>query len=353
MGSISIPFLTPARAVIMMMDDGVCVQKVSGGAATYIGTILWRTATFEEKLAEMILLTRASSVIILNDAVEQHYRKEKITIPTAFDKANIIKRRLNVAFPNYPMRAAVELKEATKASKALADKDATKGNVYLFAASPSTETFSRIVRAIGQTECTISGYGLLPIESAGMAKILSAKLAQRWGGTSGAAWTLLVSHHHGGGLRQIVVRGNELALTRVTPVSEPKVGQADVWAAEVSQEIQATFSYLSRFGYVPEDGLNVIVIGDKSYADVLDGMITVPCNFEALSPSEAAGFLGVKIGGEGNEHYSEGLHAAWAGKKVSLELPLSSKELSAISGPRRAAAVVIGILLLGAWWGAL
>jgi hypothetical protein len=346
MGSISIPFLSPSRAVIMMMDDGVCVHKVAGGQATFIGGILWRNTELEEKLADMIRQTGSNSVLILNDAVEQHYRKEKIVIPTAFDKANIIKRRLSVAFPNYPMRAAVELKEATAIAKAQADKSAEKGNVYLFAAAPSTESFSRVIRSIARTDCSIQGYALLPIESAGMVKALSQKLAGRWGGTSGAAWSVLIGQHRGGGLRQIVVRGNELALTRVTPIEEPKEGLAEVWAADVSQELQATLSYLSRFGYVPEDGLNIIVLGEPQGTELLEGMVSVPCNFESLTPAEAAHQLGLKFNKDDGSHFADGLHSAWAGKKMSLALSLSSREISDVAGPRRAAAaIMLGLCL--------
>ena len=345
-------FLLPSRAVVILTDDGVCVHKISGSKSEYIDTIPWRVQDFEDRLSDLISGTGAASVLILNDAVEQHYRKEKIVVLTSFDKVNIIKRRLNVAFPNYPMRAAIELKEATALAKeraqASGEKDKKKdgGSIYLFAASPSTETFSRVIRSIAKTDCGLSGYGLLPIESADMLKALSSKLAKRWQGMTASAWTILVGQHKGGGLRQIVVRGNELALTRVTPVDEPQDGQEDVWAADVSSELQATLSYLSRFGYVPEDGLNIIVLGDKKYADVLDGMINVPSNFAALSPYEAGELLGVKLSPDGGAHFSDGLHAGWVAKKLSLTLPLSSKEIMDIAGPRKMASVAMIILTL-------
>lgn len=345
-------FLLPSRAVVILTDDGVCVHKISGTKSEYIDTIPWRVQDFEDRLSDLISGTGAASVLILNDAVEQHYRKEKIVVLTSFDKVNIIKRRLNVAFPNYPMRAAIELKEATALAKeraqASGEKDKKKdgGSIYLFAASPSTETFSRVIRSIAKTDCGLSGYGLLPIESADMLKALSSKLAKRWQGMTASAWTILVGQHKGGGLRQIVVRGNELALTRVTPVDEPQDGQEDVWAADVSSELQATLSYLSRFGYVPEDGLNIIVLGDKKYADVLDGMINVPSNFAALSPYEAGELLGVKLSPDGGAHFSDGLHAGWVAKKLSLTLPLSSKEIMDIAGPRKMASVAMIILTL-------
>ena len=346
MGSFSLPFLSLSRAAILMMDDGVCVHKVSGSSVSFVGSILWRNSDFELKLAELINQSGAGSVVILNDAVEQHYRKEKIVIPTSFDKANIIKRRLNVAFPNYPMRAAMALKEATALSKAQADKNVEPGNVYLFAAAPSTESFSRVVRAIGQTDCSIQGYGLLPVESCGMVKEISQKLADRWGGASGATWSVLIGQHRGGGLRQIVVRGTELALTRVTPVDEPS-GGGDVWATDVFEELQATLGYLSRFGYSPEDGLNIIVIGDKQHTSVLEDRVTVPCNFEALTPNEAAKLLKIKIAKGEGDHFADCLHAVWASKKTSLALPLSSKEIADVAGPRRAATAIMLVLSIG------
>lgn len=341
-----IPFFPPSRAVIIMMDEGVCVHRVSNGGSTYIDSVPWRLNNFEIRLTEILNDAKVASVLILNDAVEQHYRKERILIPTSFDKANIIKRRLNVAFPSYPMRAAVELKEQSKLGVSKKDdKEADKSKSYLFAASPSTETFSRLVRSIRQTDYNFFGYGLLPIESAGMLKVLAQKLAEKRKAPAKAEWTILVGQHRGGGLRQIVVRNSELALTRVTPVEEPKQGFSDAWAKDVSRELQATLSYLSRFGYSPDDGLNIIVIGNKEFADLLDGMISVPSNFESLTPQEAARLLGVKLGHADGDHFSDGLHAAWSGKKLTLDLPLSSKEISDISGPRKVASVMMILLI--------
>jgi hypothetical protein len=340
-----IPFFPPSRAVIMMMDEGVCVHRVAGGSATYLDSVSWRTPDFEVRLTAILNEAKVTSVLILNDAVEQHYRKERIAIPTSFDKANIIKRRLNVAFPSYPMRAAIELKEqpGVAASKK-DDKEVDKSKPYLFAASPSTETFSRLIRSISATDYNLFGYGLLPIESAGMLKVLAQKLAEKRKAPTKAEWTILVGQHRGGGLRQIVVRNSELALTRVTPVEEPKPGFSDVWAKDVSRELQATLSYLSRFGYSPDDGLNIIIIGSKEFADVLDGMISVPSNFESLSTFEAGKLLGIKLHFADGDHFSDGLHAAWSGKKLTLDLPLSAKEITDISGPRKVASVAMILL---------
>jgi len=346
-----LPFFPPSRAVIMMKDDGVSVHKVAQGKSTFVDSVPWKTQNFEDRLILILENAHVASVLILNDAVEQHYRKEKIIIRTFFDKANIIKRRLNVAFPSYPMRAAIPLKDSSKDGQTKEKKEGDGGQPYLFAAAPSTETFSRIVRSIRKTDCNFFGYGLLPIESSGMVKALSEKVFSKKKGIPKALWTILVGQHRGGGLRQIVIKSDELALTRVTPVDEPKPDLADVWATDVSNEVQATLSYLSRFGYSPEDGLNIIILGDKTYADLLDGAINVPCNFEALSPHQAASLLGISVAQdmthEGNEHFSDDLHTAWAGKKLSLTLPLISREISDISGPRKLASIFMVVLSLG------
>jgi hypothetical protein len=339
-----IPFFPPSRAVIMMIDEGVLLHKVSNGSSKYIDLIPWREPNFEAKLTDVLNEAGVASVLILNDAVEQHYRKERIVIPTAFDKANIIKRRLNVAFPSYPMRAALPLKDSNTSNESKDSKDVDKSKPYLFAASPSTETFSRIVRSIRQTDYNFFGYGLLPIESASMVKNINQKLSQKNKKSYKAEWTILVGQHRGGGLRQIVVRSNELALTRVTPIEPPQTDREDIWANDVSKEIQATLSYLSRFGYSPDDGLNVIILGSRKYVEILSGLITVPCNFESLTPYEMGSMLGVKLDQENDDHYSDSLQAGWSGKKIVLEMPLSSKEILDVSNPRKIASGVMVLI---------
>ncbi len=333
------------KAVLLMTDDGVSVHLVKGGVVTYIGSEPWRGESFEARLSGLLQQVAGASVTVLNDAVEQHYRKEKVVVVTMLDKKNMVQRRLNVAFPNYSMRAAIALKG--EPAPANAKTGAPKGDSYLFAAVPSTESYSRLMKALGSAELGLSGYGLLPVESVLMVKALAAKLAQRWGGTSGAAWSILIGQHHGGGLRQIVIKNGELALTRVTPIEEPNPSATEVWAGDVSQELQATLSYLSRFGYSPEDGINIMVVGEPSYTAPLEDLITVPCNFEAISASEAGKLLGVKLRNtNGDDHYADGLHAGWSASKLSLTLPLTSREMQAIANPYKTEVIFLMILNL-------
>jgi len=337
------------------MDDGVGVYRLTGSLVEFLDSLQWREPGFEEKLSDILTRSGASSVVILNDAVEQHYRKEKVPVITMFDRANIVQRRLNVAFPNFSMRAAKVLKSGLKTSIGSAaptggggkEKEAVKGDLYLFAAVPSTDGFGRIMMALSHVDIRIVGLGLLPIESTSLVDTLVKKLSQKNFGVGGARWSILLSQHRGGGLRQVVVKDGDLALTRVTPVVEPDPGSPGAWAADVSQELQATLSYLSRFGYTPEDGLDIMIVGDKTYTEALEGMIYAPCHFTALSLEEASGFLGLKLGADAAPHFSELLHAGWAGKKFSLDLSISSREISAIKEPRVAAQIIMFACALG------
>lgn len=346
--SLSNPF--SSRAVLFLTDDGVTLHQVKGKTVSFVGSETWKGEGFDSRIEQLLYPVRGTSVTILNDAVEQHYRKEKVVVVTLLDKKNMVQRRLNVSFPNYPMRAAMALK--AEVDKAAPKQEGPRGEPYLFAAVPSTESYSRLVRGLSQSEVGVSGYGLLPVESVQMVKTLSGKLAQRWGGTSGATWSILIGQHHGGGLRQIVIRGGELALTRVTPVDEPNPEAVEIWAGDVSQELQATLSYLSRFGYSPEDGINIMVVGNPQYTALLEDLINVPCNFEALSPLEAGRLLNISLRDpQGASHYADGLHAGWVAKKVGLTLPLVSRELQAIARPRKTAtAIMLGlnVILAGA-----
>lgn len=115
----------------------------------------------------------------------------------------------------------------------------------------------------------------------------------------------------------------------------------------MSHEFQATLSYLSRFGYSPQDGLNVIVIAGDSLASSLEEMISVPCDYTALTVSEAAKLLGMRTSPADGDHFSDALHVAWSAQKFQLTLPLVSRELQKVSKPRKIASSAMLLLSLG------
>ncbi|MCD8493855.1 MAG: hypothetical protein LRY39_00180 [Alphaproteobacteria bacterium] len=335
--TLSVSLFAPSRTVLMIADEGLYIYTSGSRGVRLIDIVPWEQNGFESRVSDILVKDCGSKpVMILNDMVEQYYRKERVPKVGMMDKANVVKRKLQVAFPNYPARAALELKEKVKPSAS-----AKSGSIYIFAAVPGTESYTKTLAAVTRSLCSIAGFGLLPIESSDLVKTVSASLTPR--GRKKAVWAMMLGQHKNGGLRQIVTKNGELALTRMTPVMDSD-SDPNLWAREVYQEFKATMSYLTRFGFSPEDGLDVITIATQQAGEILADMIDVECNFHALSVQQVARHAGVSIGSQDSGRYADPLHVAWAGRKSRLILPMKTPEIEAVSGPRQMA--MVGTLVL-------
>ncbi len=336
----SLSILTPSRTILMISDDALFIYSISSKGVKLVEAVPWSADNFEDNVALIISKDCGGKpVLIINDMVEQHYRKEKIPRVSMMDKQNVVKRKLNVAFPNYPVRAALPLKEkVAKTDKSMA------GSIYIFAAVPASDAFKKTMEAATRSMAPIAGFSLLPIEASDMIKKLADKLSSK--NEKKATWTVFIGQHQGGGLRQIVIKNGELALTRMTPIVETD-DDPSLWANEVYQEFQATMSYLSRFGLDSSDGLNVILISDSSTGDIVSELIDVPCNFHALASDEAGRILKLPLGIQNSPHLADGLHVAWIGRKSKFILPMKAKQIDNVSQPRQIAAMASVLLLLG------
>lgn len=326
----------------MIADEGLYIYSASSRATKLVEIVPWDQPSFVEKVSEILVKDCGSKpIMILNDMVEQHYRKERVPKVGMMDKANVVKRKLRAAFPNYPVRAALELKEKLKATSA----SSKPGSVYIFAAVPSADGYTKTLAAATKSLCSIAGFGLLPVESSDLVSTVSASLTPR--GKKKAVWAMMLGQHKNGGLRQIVTKNGELALTRMTPVSDNDTDPQE-WAREVYQEFKATMSYLTRFGFAPEDGLDVIAISNPQAGEALGDMIDVTCNFHPLPVREAAKHAGISIGAQDDQRFADPLHIAWAGRKSGLILPMKAPEIEEVSNPRKMAMVATFLLFAGA-----
>lgn len=336
----SVSFLTPSRTILMISDDALFIYSIGSKGVKMVEAVPWSADNFDENVADIITKECGGKpVLIMNDMVEQHYRKEKVPKVSALDKQNVINRKLNAAFPSYPVRAALPLKE-----KIAKTEKTTAGSVYIFAAVPASEAFQKTMSAATKSLVPIVGFALLPIEASDMVKKLADKLVRKT--DKKAQWTVFMGQHQGGGLRQIVIKDGELALTRMTPIVELSDNPAE-WANEVHQEFQATMSYLTRFGFDSSDGLNVILVSDTGTGDIVSELIDVPCNFFSLTAEDLAKTLKINTGSLESSHLSDVLHVAWTGKKSKFILPMKAKQIDTVSKPRQIAALAIVLLSLG------
>lgn len=308
-------------------------------------SISWEVPNFEDQLADILAdKSVGRAVTVLFDGNDQTYRKED-NIPklSPIDRPRYVKRKLELAFPAYPIRASLEIKPPKK-KFGRASAAAKVAPSYLFVALPETEQVDRVSSAMTDAGVAIGGFGLLPVESSGLVSELAEKVFAGKGRKS--RWALLVGQHETGGLRQVVVKDGNLALTRLTPTSDAGPSGPG-WVEDAVREFKATTNYISRFGYSPEDGLDVIIIcGDIEKQFFKPSEIGVP-HFQCLNLNEAMRHIGVKASGNEKNNYADALHAAWISKNGRLKLPVRVPSLHRVMAPRLAAGIGSIVLALG------
>lgn len=339
-------FLSAGRIALLVTEDDLHIYASRGGRCRLAGIVPWEAEAFVADVSRILRKDLGSKpVLILTDTVDQHYRKEKLAVAAigVMDRAAVIQRKLGLAFPEYPYRAYLHLKEKQrKKSKE------QKTDIYLFAAVPPSEALLKVVEAVRKSWAAVIGFGLLPVESAGLLNGLSKKLQAKK--SDRPKWAVLIGQHRSGGLRQIVTKNGDLALTRLTPL---KSGFQDpgAWAEEVRQQYDATISYLARFGYVPEDGIHVIAVTGAQTGDALRGAIGDAALYSSLTSVEAARIMNLPSLDRDDIHYADALHASWALNKRRFDLPLRMPALDALAKIRRGASfAMIALCLTGAFF---
>lgn len=327
----NLSFLTPNRTVLLITDDGLYIYSVNATEVVMVEFLDWETNNFENHVADLIKRECGGKpVLLLNDMTDQHFKGgQRLPKVGPLDRASVLKRRLAVAFPNYAIRGALQTKTSKK-------KKDPKGPSYLFTAIPMSDPVTKTLSAVKNSLANISGFCLLPVESTDMVAQISKKLVAK--NAEPAKWSVFIGQHKNGSLRQVITRDGQLAMTRMTPISDISKG-VEQWAADVAQEYKATISYLSRFGYSPEETTDLIVIGNKEATQLLDETLNIDGRFVGFTNTEAARILGIKIGKQDNDLYADILHAAWIGKKTRFALPMEAKELESIHKPRQMAAI--------------
>jgi hypothetical protein len=323
------------KRILMVGGEGVALFGPTARGIEREAALSWEVPDFDTQLVEALTeQNRGYPVLILFDGADQTYRKEE-NIPklAALDRARYIKRKLDQAFPSYPVRASTMVKP----------KDGEP--FYLFVALPETDRLDAISADMMEAGTPISGFGLLPAESVGLVKTLAGKVFTHEGGAP-SRWAVLISQHETGGLRQVVVRDGNLALTRITPTSEAGV-HGPGWAEEVMREFKATLTYIARFGYTAEEGLDVMVICSSIDKQFFSDKTLPVTNFQCLTLTEALSAIGSKGVGLGETNFGDALHAAWAARKRALSVPIVVPSIHRIMVPRmvaRLASVALTLL---------
>lgn len=332
------------RRVLLIGDEGLVFYAVEKKKAIRVLSLPWSAENFEQQVTTALTDEFKGPVVLLFDAVEQHYRRDKLPKVGAFDKSKVLQRKLNIAFPNFNIVSALEIKDNASKGFTLTSSD-VKPPEYLFSALPRSENLDRIISILYEAGVDVVGLGLLPVESVGLVEGLAQRCCDQ-AGSERSKWSILIGHHETGGIRQIVVKDESLALTRLTPVSEAAMSSG--LSGEIIKEFQATLSYITRYGYQPNDGLDVVVIADKDSHNAIKVSNLPVSNLFCLDLPQAVNMLGGQYIGQTASTYADSLHALWVAKKFKIDMPMQVPALTNISKPRMVAKTATALSVVGA-----
>lgn len=303
------------RFVLVIGNGGALLADVAGGR---IGKS-WAISDFEDHslavIAQALERNRRVPLVVLIDMLEQSYRREAIPPVNVFDRPKVLTRRLGIAFPSFDIRAALPLGEVVGQRGDLA---------YLFVALPSSPELETWIAFLHGIDNPVTSLGLMPIESVGLAAALARAVTGE--DDPPVDWTLLISRERTGGIRQIVVRGDKLSITRLTPAPVAASTPADI-ALAISQEMTSTLGYLTRLGFAANDRLDVIIIGSEAMRGAIEGRPVPGRVTTVLTAAEAASLLGLAEIDDDEDGYGDLLHVAWAAKKRRPSLQMAGQVL--------------------------
>ena len=339
------------RRVLIIGDEGIALFLTNGKKVEHECSLPWTLPNFDDDLVSVLKnKNSAIPVFILYDALEQQYRKENIIKTNILDQNKLVKRKLGSLFPNVLSYSYIELKDKKKKKsnkgKESSSTDNKKYLSYLIAAVPNTEQMDRIEYAITEANCNISGFALLPVESSRFAKEFTKKITPKNSPTP--KWTLLMTHHETGGLRQIFIKEDTLILTRLTPMTIEDGAGGTKWSEEVYKGFTTTLNYISRFGFSPEDGLDVIVICNDENKSLLKTYDFKNANLHCYSIKDAEKLFNFTIQQKQNpkSQFAEMLHAGWIARQHKLIMPFKINWIQNIAIPKKTAKVVAFLLFL-------
>lgn len=331
-------FLSAKKQVLLIGNDGILLYVVSGKRATLYGDYSNAGGSLTTELRKAFRAINAP-LTLLFDVVEQQYRKEPIPKVSFFDKSKVIQRKLLMAFPQQQMRAALPVKQTPKAGESV---------VALFAGLSPSLTTTQVMDAVISSEIAIDGAVLLPVESTSLVVKLAHAAHKRAKTPDDTRWSVLMTHHKTGGLRQTIVKDGELALTRLTPLAvDPH--NASALAEEMAREFNASLTYLSRFGYVPSDGLDLIVVSSDQVAQAIRNYRLPVSHLYPMTNYEAGQLVGITpVVPPDDVMYGDALHAAWVGSQRRLAMPLTAPLFDKVRQSRQSARAAIFLLFFGA-----
>ncbi len=257
-------------------------------------------------------------VHVLLDVHELMLRDETLPRTNPLDRAKVVRRRLDLAFPDMRLKAALPVPGGARGE-------------MLFCAVPEVPPLSDWLAFLATLPNPVAGIALLPLEARGMLAGLcgGGGRRRRGDGDGGTRWRILVSREVTGGFRQIVERDGRMLVTRLTPPPAEEDDAREI-AADIEREFRSTISYIKRMGYQDGAPLDLVVLGPVAVGEAL-AALDLPARLLPLTPAEAGRRLRLPKVGPEETPYADVLHALWFARRrramLTLHTPATRRRL--------------------------
>jgi len=290
--------------ILFAGEKSVILFGKKGEDLSCLFSFSYSASDFSAGLADALRSSGIRNIFVLYNGVEQMYRVEELPKIRPIEAPRFLARRLEIAFPNIPYAACIERGVFSEPQQ------------YLCVACPQDEKLEIVLKALRMAEIEAGCFGVLPVEAVELVKCLQESLLNR----VVSRWTVMLCRLATGGLRQIIVRDGDLVLTRITPVPEDITALHG--ADDLVHEFEKTLGYLSRFGYTPEQGLDIVILcGAEEKAIIEERKFPVE-NLRCVTLREALEIIGMNTASGMPSQPNDAIFAAWILKKRAVKLPL-------------------------------
>jgi hypothetical protein len=302
-----------SKFILNIGDEGSTLVQIQGGQVT---DAVFAEASNEDgwlALREMLSTDPAAPIVVVADVLEQMFREDTVPKVGIFDRSKIVKRRLDLTFPNEVLKAALPFARKRGAPQAV-----------LFTALPMSPHLERWVAFLDEFPNQVRGFYMLPLEAVGVA----GKLAPPAVGETRKVWRALISQEAASGFRQVFDLGGKMIVTRLTQkASQPLTPDAE--AMLIERELRSSISYVKRLGFSDADRLDVVLLADPAVCRAVDERELPATTVTAFTPYQAGVMLGLGEVGREDSPFADILLGLWVAAKRRPLLTLPTKKILA------------------------
>jgi hypothetical protein len=324
--------------ILNIGDEGATLVQIHGGQ---IVDAVFAEATAEEGWDAMRELLRGdprARIILIADVLEQMFREDTVPKVGFFDRGKIVKRRLDLTYPNDILKAALPLPRQRGAPQAV-----------LFTALPMSEHLQRWVAFLDEFPNPLAGFYMLPMEVVGVAN----RLAPSAQGETRRVWRALITQEAASGFRQIFESGGRLIVTRLTQrAAQPLTPDAE--AMLIERELRSSISYIKRLGFSDADRLDVVILADPAVCRAVDDRDLPATTVTVNTPYQAGVLLGLGEVGREDSPFADVLLGLWIARKrrqvLTLPTPRIRQQMQMTSIIRASTAATAALTLLAIYY---